>query len=191
MAKTKRICSVDGCGKPHASNGFCPAYAYKFRKYGDPLAGKTKAGNGAALRWMDENKTYCGNDCLEWPFALGKGGYGNVWDGRNYTNAHRLMCAMAYGEPEGEMQAAHSCGNRSCVNPQHLRWATQIENDNDKDAHGTRRMGEAVPTSKLTEADVRRIRSSTSRVNELAREFGVGHQQISRIRRGERWGWLK
>lgn len=191
MAKTKRICSVDGCGKPHSARGLCANHSYKFKKYGDPLAGKTKVGNGAVLKWMAENQGYSGDDCLPWPFALGKGGYGNVWDGSKYTNAHRLMCLMVHGNPGGEMQAAHSCGNRACVNPRHLRWATRIENDDDKVAHGTRRFGEGVPTSKLTESDVRRIRTSSESVAELARQLGVGPKAIYRIRRGERWAWLK
>lgn len=35
----KRICSVDGCEKPHEAHGFCPMHLYRYHRYGDPLGG--------------------------------------------------------------------------------------------------------------------------------------------------------
>lgn len=34
-----RICSVDGCGKPHRTKGWCVNHYWRFRFYGDPLGG--------------------------------------------------------------------------------------------------------------------------------------------------------
>lgn len=191
MADYQRICSVDGCNNPHYGKGYCGKHWQRFCKKRKPAKGRSPS---QTTTWLHEHAGWRGDECLIWPFARGRAGYGNVYYEGAYTNAHRAMCVIANGEPPTpEHQAAHSCGNGhlGCVHPEHLRWATRLENETDKLIHGTVRQGEDVPTSKLTEHDVRRIRSSTSRVNELAREFGVGHQQISRIRRGERWAWLK
>jgi hypothetical protein len=34
-----RLCSVEGCTKPHVSKGFCAVHGEHFKRYGDPLAG--------------------------------------------------------------------------------------------------------------------------------------------------------
>lgn len=192
MADSQRICVVDGCGKRHSSQGYCPAHAYKFKKYGDPLAGKTKVGNGAVLKWMAENKEHRGDDCLIWPFALGRGGYGNVWDGARYTNAHRLMCVMVHGEPDREMQAAHSCGNRACVNPEHLRWASPAENNGDKVAHGTTRRGMRSNLARLSPVDVIGLRlfAQAHGAKQAAREFRVSNAHAYELVAGRNWSWL-
>ena len=55
-----RMCSIEGCGKPHEAKGYCKSHYRKFRQYGDPLAGRTKRPSGpcqvegcgeAARRW--------------------------------------------------------------------------------------------------------------------------------------------
>lgn len=42
-----RICSVEGCGKPHHAHGFCAVHAERFRRLGDPLAGGIFRGKNA------------------------------------------------------------------------------------------------------------------------------------------------
>ncbi len=32
----KRICSIEGCGKPHKGRGYCEMHLLRYRKYGDP-----------------------------------------------------------------------------------------------------------------------------------------------------------
>lgn len=81
-------------------------------------------------QFIKRAKEYEGDDCLEWPFAVNSHGYGN-YKGKN---AQRFTCP---GEPtEERWQAAHLCGNRLCVNPNHLRWSSQHENELDKLIHG-------------------------------------------------------
>lgn len=36
----KRTCSIDGCGKPHAARGWCYSHWERWKRHGDPLAGK-------------------------------------------------------------------------------------------------------------------------------------------------------
>lgn len=40
----KSTCSIVGCGKPVMGRGMCSAHYAKFRKYGDPLAGRVNSG---------------------------------------------------------------------------------------------------------------------------------------------------
>ena len=38
------ICSIQGCGKPCHSHGMCSSHAHRFRRHGDPLAGRVSEG---------------------------------------------------------------------------------------------------------------------------------------------------
>ena len=82
------------------------------------------------------------DDCIVFAGKQQPNGYGRVSVGGRYQRAHRLACRMAHGEPpRRSLDAAHSCGERMCINPRHLRWATRAENEHDKIAHGRSNRG--------------------------------------------------
>ena len=91
------------------------------------------------MRWIEEHVGHEGNGCLKWPFSVGDNGRGIVQvDGTIYT-APRFMCLLAHGERRRPThEAAHSCGkgHKGCIDPQHLWWATSVENHADKIEHG-------------------------------------------------------
>jgi hypothetical protein len=77
------------------------------------------------------------DECIIWPFAKARG-YGKVLYEGFVWQAHRLVCFLKYGDPpSGDYEAAHKCGNASCVNKKHVRWATHQENMHDRKLHGT------------------------------------------------------
>lgn len=132
-----------------------------------------------------------GNDCLIWPFSVGNHGYGQVRAGGTMRLAHRVLCEAAHGKPpKPKMDAAHRCGNRLCVNPIHIRWASRGENETDKRMHGCDNRGQRHGRSKLSEADVIAIRASDALQRDLALKYGVARQTISDIKTGRRWSWL-
>lgn len=106
--------------------------------------------------------------------------------------AHRLVCIASNGPTEGRLDAAHSCGNRTCINPRHLSWKTRSANEADKLRHGTANRGERHGRSKLTTTDVLAIRSlvETLKRSEIAAMYGVSLTTVSEIRSGSKWGWL-
>lgn len=89
-------------------------------------------------RWLQDHKDYPHKDwCLVWPFGRDpRVGRGIVRTGPGKPKlpsgwAHRVMCEMVHGTPPTpQHQAAHSCGNGhlGCVNPHHLSWKTNSEN---------------------------------------------------------------
>lgn len=138
---------------------------------------------------------YAGDDCLIWPFARTNGRYGKLLFGGRLCLAHRVVCEAVNGPPPSPAhEAAHTCGqgHDACVNPRHLRWRTPKQNTGEKADHGTQLRGSRVPTSKLTEADVRAIRSlrGALKQKEIADRYGVQPSVISRIFSGARWAWL-
>jgi hypothetical protein len=153
----------------------------------------SKRGGGQAVKWLVNMRSYAGHDCLIWPFSRLKSGYGNFGvDGRQFY-AHRFMCELTHGPaPSRKHVAAHSCGRGSdgCVNPTHLSWKTQLENERDKAIHGrnawTRRNGKRY---KLTALEVAKIRSLEGKktVTELEAMFGVTRSNIRKILQGKSW----
>lgn len=126
--------------------------------------------------------------CIIWPYNKDRKGYGSANVGGKQRGAHNWMCRLAHGEPVSIWRhAAHSCDNPSCVNPNHLKWATHAENMADKERAGTVARGENNGRTPLTEQDVLAIREAPADLAALAKRYGITKDAISRIRSGRRW----
>lgn len=162
MAKPKPICSVEECNRQSIIRGYCGKHYQKFRKYGDPLAGKDHAAPGETTKWIQSIQE--SDDCIEWPFALVPAGYGSAYLNGNTICAHRLSFMIHRYDP-GDLFVLHSCDNPRCCNPRHLRAGTHQDNMNDKNSRGRGNYfrGEQTSQSKIKEQDVRDIRLLYSR----------------------------
>lgn len=182
-------CSIDGCSLAAWARGWCPNHYYRWRKHGDPLGGSTI--RGARMRWLRAAFQRETDACItDWPFSK-TAGYPSINTRSRPGLANRLLCEWAHGPAPSEgLHAAHSCGDRGCLNKRHLRWATPAENNEDKIAHGSHRDGERVNFAKLTADQVVLIRCGLEdgeTQTALAREFGVSPSTISRIASGHNW----
>lgn len=191
MANRFKPCAVKDCsGNSHrdavGAKGYCLNHYRRNKKYGDPLAGGTP--HGALLQFINEVALkHEGDECLIWPFAISPNGYGSVYANGKTMRTHRYVCSLVNGEPPFEnADTAHACGNRACVNPRHLRWATRVENMADKDMHGTAQRGTKGTLAKLTEEQVLEIHrlKGKKKQRQIAAQFGMSEASISRILSG-------
>ena len=131
------------------------------------------------------------DDCLFYPFAVGSHGYGQAIINGKRVLAHRYVCSVVHGRPPSpNLDAAHSCGNKLCMNKRHLRWATRAENEADKLSHGKQARGEIHGQAKLTKDQVLAIRSAPGSQRKIAAKYKITQQTVSDIKLGRRWGWL-
>lgn len=192
MAKSP-ICSIHGCGNQSVARGWCSKHYQRWQRNGDPISGRTP--NGSLWDFINNIAVpYNGDDCLMWPFGRLPNGYADVQNGKKKEYVHRIVCREVYGKPPTlNHEAAHNCGrgHLGCVNPCHLRWATHKENMEDMVGHGKSTRGRHA-SAKLTESDVREIRSLRRQVKqaELARAFNVRVDTISEIQRHKTWSWI-
>ncbi len=128
-----------------------------------------------------------GNGCWIFNGAVGTGGYGMIWKNGRNVPAHRESYKIFCGDLVGNDVVCHTCDVRLCVNPEHFFKGTRADNNRDMREKRRHRFGETSPHSKLTEDNVSFIRSSNMSCSHLAKIFGVGQYQISRIRTGKRW----
>lgn len=110
------------------------------------------------------------------------------------VGVHVLVAEAFIGpRPSGDMHVCHGDGNPVNNHASNLRYDTRQENVADMIRHGTIALGEVNGKSKLTEPQVREIKTllregGTRRG--IAGKFGVTHSAINSIASGESWGWL-
>jgi hypothetical protein len=109
-------------------------------------------------------------------------------------SAHRYAYEMHRGPIPDGLMVRHMCGNKRCVNPDHLELGTAQDNFKDRYALGERTggvggRGESNPRSKISEADARYIYENPDKLtgSQLARKFSVSPATICLIRQGKRW----
>jgi len=117
-------------------------------------------------------------------------GYGQIGFGRGvvlYT--HRASWMVTHGPIPDGLFVLHKCDNPPCVRPDHLYLGDDLDNGRDmrvRDRWHTSRL-------KLAEAEVYTIRGDLAHgdsYRSIGRRFGISHNHVSRIARGQSWRWL-
>lgn len=136
-------------------------------------------GSGKGIRWLQEHVGYQGDGCLQWPFSRDQRvGRGQVWDGSAVRWAHRIMCILAHGDPPTpKHQAAHECGkgHYGCVNPKHLSWKTNSQNQLDRRKTGNMLRNRRGTRTVLTQDQIDAMRAlyGTKTQVDIAKQFCV------------------
>lgn len=172
-------------------------------KPGTPTA-VIEANRRAALKSRDaaharalKKFTVHDSGCWEWAGRIRADGYGRlIAEGRGVL-AHRWFYEKHVGPIPAGMVVCHRCDNPPCVNPAHLFVGTQADNVADMHAKGRARFGlvrgATVGTSKLSESDVRELRSmyaSGIRRALIAERFGVSTCTVWQIGTRQRWAHI-
>jgi len=151
------------------------------------------------LRYL--SKVYVNDTgCWIWHGATINSGYGCI----NYLGArrpaHRVFWSIFNNTNVDSIgDIMHSCDNRLCVNPQHLKLGTRQENLADMNAKGrgvkgrpSKVRGSKHKLAKLTEATALKIKKagSYSEAVQLGIDFGVSKSTARRVYYGSLWAWL-
>lgn len=203
-------CTIENCGKPAASRGWCRLHYVRWQRTGDPEKVKHRVIRGTVEeRFWPKVDRRGPDDCWEWNARRGRRGYGQFVVDRGGERwktepAHRIAWELIHGPiPEG-LFVCHHCDNPPCCNPAHLFLGSPKDNSADRDRKGRgipwdtpparRSRGERHPRARLTETDVRAIRSEYAAggisQQALADRFGIAQTAISHVVRRTTWAHI-
>lgn len=116
-------------------------------------------------------------------------------------SVHRLVALNFIPKPNDRYKyVVHKDYNKLNNYVENLKWVTQNElnqhnNNNPKVKFARENRKGNITHAKLTETDVirlkKKIRRGKNPLYKIAKEFGITHTQLNRIRRGENWGHVK
>jgi hypothetical protein len=131
--------------------------------------------------WNKVSKTE--NGCWIWTAGKNGHGYGYFRVSKNKDiTAHRYSFELSNGPIMDGKIICHSCDVPACVNPDHLFLGTHKDNAIDRN-----KKGRGKCFKKLSDDNVKIIKSSTMSQNKLSKQFGVSRRTIASIQYGETW----
>lgn len=84
---------------------------------------------------IKNNTTISDTGCWEWQKSCNSAGYGQLTENKKYWSAHRYAYACKNTLSDGDV-VRHTCHNRKCCNPEHLKIGTHKDNwEDSKDLH--------------------------------------------------------
>jgi len=114
---------------------------------------------------------------------------------------HRLVAENFLGPPKGDCNnVIHKDFDKWNNNVNNLVWVTKKDmfvhsRKSPRTAAAIERRKGEITNAKLTETDVIRLKKKLKRgknpLYKIAKEFGITHTQLNRIRRGENWAHVK
>lgn len=126
-------------------------------------------------------------DCWRWTGRIEGHGYGEMKIAGRYKKAHRIAL-FGPEDIDNPLFACHRCDNPGCVRPDHLFPGEAGDNVRDMIAKGRkvvayRQTSGRSSYRKLTNEEVRLIRSSNETGARLAASYCVDEMVISKVRR--------
>ena len=86
-----------------------------------------------------ENNEFMNSPCRIWEGNIQESGYGRITIYGKTISAHILSCSIKNKRNRKEKEVTrHLCGNKLCINEEHLQFGTQSENAIDAVRHGRR-----------------------------------------------------
>lgn len=119
-------------------------------------------------------------------------GYRTTHLGAKHMNkyVHHLVARAFMGETPKGMEICHNNGDKLDNSLINLRFDTRINNMADCLKHGTHARGTRSSSAKLTEQQVREIRTSDLTPYTLAKKYGLHRTTVVDIILKRRWAWL-
>lgn len=136
--------------------------------------------------WSKVDKKDDTTACWEWKTGCFDTGYGMFSYKCKSIGAHKMsMMIYLNREIENGKHILHSCDNRKCCNPHHLREGTHKENMEDRTERNKYNVGEKHFNSKLSNEDVNKIREEyqlgNTSYNKLSKKYNISKATIYQI----------
>lgn len=209
-----RICSVEGCNKPHKAKGFCNTHYARFRTTGraetpEPAAalpGETwrpAIGFEGVYEVSDQGRVRriafgmgtrgFGAPLKQWPTADG-----HLWvrlassSRKRQVYVHRLVMAAFVGPlPDGHV-VHHRNADPANNHVSNLEYVTPMQNSRYAVEMGRSSRGESHPAAQLSANDVLDIRARfpSEKASVLAEEYGIHKDTIYKLANRVRWKHL-
>lgn len=112
-------------------------------------------------------------------------------NGKRIDSIPREIIRRRHGNIDG-LVSRHTCDNKWCINPSHLLIGTPADNTHDRDIRGRNNSckGTQHGMCKLTEDEIREIRSSSEVQWKVGKRFGISQPNVSMIKTGRNWKHL-
>lgn len=122
-------CRFETCPNPAKSLGYCWPHYEQHRRNPNGVRELTPRPKFASIRERLESKIGGTNELGCWLVKkVGAQGYGVMsYQGKPDT-LHRISYRVFKGEIPPGLEIDHQCRNRSCINPDHLKAVTRMEN---------------------------------------------------------------
>jgi HNH endonuclease len=107
----------------------------------------------------------------------------------HHSIGHRIAFTLEYGEIPDKKLVRHKCDNPKCINPTHLELGTHQDNMNDRNERGRTCKGDKHHSAKLTDDLAKKVFEANGKktLTEIANEFGITKQSVSKIWKKQSW----